>query len=374
MKLLIVTQKIDKNDPILGFFHRWVEEFAKNVESVKVICLEKGSYDLPENVEVYSLGKEKRKKYPPTGGLRKWVADSKDGWKLEIFTEIWVRILYTIRFYTLIWKMRDQYDSVFVHMNPAYIVLGGLYWRILGKRIGLWYTHKNVDLKLRIAEFFTHTIFTASKESFRLKSKKVLVTGHGIDVERFISLQRTDHKGILKIVVVGRISKIKGAKYIVEVCNILKKNNIIFELSFVGDPVTKSDILYFDELKDLIIKYSLNKNISFKGSIPNNKIIDVYSDADITMNPLPAGGMDKVVLEAMSSGVIPFTSNPAFEEFFGEYSKKLIFEYENAEELAEKIMSLLKNTNTSIMRGFLMKKAQKSFDIKTLIQKIVKTI
>ena len=32
MNLLLITQKIDKDDPILGFFHRWVEEFAKHFE------------------------------------------------------------------------------------------------------------------------------------------------------------------------------------------------------------------------------------------------------------------------------------------------------------------------------------------------------
>lgn len=31
VKLLIITQKIDINDPILGFFHKWIEEFAKMV-------------------------------------------------------------------------------------------------------------------------------------------------------------------------------------------------------------------------------------------------------------------------------------------------------------------------------------------------------
>ena len=32
MKLLIITQKVDSADPILGFFHQWVEEFAKHCE------------------------------------------------------------------------------------------------------------------------------------------------------------------------------------------------------------------------------------------------------------------------------------------------------------------------------------------------------
>jgi len=42
MKLLIVTQKVDINDDVLGFFHDWIKEFAKNCEKVTVICLGKG--------------------------------------------------------------------------------------------------------------------------------------------------------------------------------------------------------------------------------------------------------------------------------------------------------------------------------------------
>ncbi|MCH8889170.1 hypothetical protein IID26_01965, partial [Patescibacteria group bacterium] len=58
MKLLLVTQKVDIDDPILGFFHRWIEEFAKQCEKVTVITLFEGKHNLPENVKVLSLGKE----------------------------------------------------------------------------------------------------------------------------------------------------------------------------------------------------------------------------------------------------------------------------------------------------------------------------
>src|SRR3989344_1998355 len=121
MKLLIITQKVDKNDPILGFFHAWLNEFAKNLESIIVICLYKGEVNLPNNVKVLPLGKE--------NGVS--------------------RIKYIFNFYKYIWNERKNYDKVFVHMNPIYVILGGFAWSFLGKRIALWYTHKNVDLKLK---------------------------------------------------------------------------------------------------------------------------------------------------------------------------------------------------------------------------------
>src|SRR3989344_4493728 len=120
MRLLVITQKVDRNDPVLGFFHRWIEEFSKHCEKVHVICLKEGVNDLPENVAVHSLGKEEGKS----------------------------RITYLWRFYYYVLKYRSQHDAVFVHMNPEYVLLGSLFWKIVGKRIVLWYMHKSVTMML----------------------------------------------------------------------------------------------------------------------------------------------------------------------------------------------------------------------------------
>jgi len=170
MRLLIITQKVDVNDDILGFFHRWLEEFAKHCENIIVICLQKGEYDLPKNVKILSLGKEQknfqfscRQKRLPVGLIFNFQS---------IFNfSILKKLKYLLRFWKYIFVERKNYDKVFVHMNPEYVVLGGIFWRLMGKKIGLWYTHKAVNLKLRIAEKLANKIFTASKESFRLKSK-----------------------------------------------------------------------------------------------------------------------------------------------------------------------------------------------------------
>ncbi|MBU0750314.1 hypothetical protein KKH15_02235, partial [Patescibacteria group bacterium] len=60
MKLLVVTQIVDTSDPALGFFHEWLVEFAHNCSEVIVICLKRGECNLPKNVRVFSLGKEKK--------------------------------------------------------------------------------------------------------------------------------------------------------------------------------------------------------------------------------------------------------------------------------------------------------------------------
>ena len=134
--LLIITQTVDEHDQLMGFFVSWIAEFKKHFTRVNVVAL-----NTPR---------------------KNW-----------------------LRFMVQIFFAVPRCDVVFVHMSPIFAVIAAPWARLWGKRIALWYTHKSVTWKLRLAEKFVHIIFTASAESFRLPSKKVIVTGHGIDTELF---------------------------------------------------------------------------------------------------------------------------------------------------------------------------------------------
>ena len=41
-KLLFITQKVDKDDDVLGVYHRWLEKLAEKLDMIYVICLYKG--------------------------------------------------------------------------------------------------------------------------------------------------------------------------------------------------------------------------------------------------------------------------------------------------------------------------------------------
>jgi len=331
MNLLIITQKVDDNDDILGFFTRWLLEFAKNYEKITVICLQKGEYDLPENIKVFSLGKDK--------GVSK--------------------IKYLKNFYKYIWQERKNYDKVFVHMNPIYVVLGGLFWRFKGKKVALWYTHKSVDLKLRIAEKLANIIFTASYESFQLKSKKVEVVGHGIDVNKFICNENIDKKNDL--IYVGRLDKIKNQKLLVGAIDILVKElgKKEIKVNLVGDFNSK----YGAELKEIVKEKKLENNIKFSGSIPNKDIVGYYCNSKISINLCPTGGMDKAVLESMSCGIPVVVLNKTFESLL---SSEMILEKNDPKELADKILNLLENKKDFDLRRIILE----NYSLDSLIKKI----
>ena len=325
MKLLICTQKVDINDDLLGFFHSWIAEFAKNCEQITVICLYKGEYDLPDNVRVLSLGKEKVNQ------------------ESRIKNQGIVKLFYFFNFYKYIWQERKNYDSVFVHMNSVYVLLGGLFWRIWRKKVGLWHAHGHTPWELKIAERLVGNIFTASKESMRLESKKVRIMGHGIDVSQFKNKNLKRKINEFKIIYVGRISKIKNQELLVRALNILiNKNNIKnIKVGLIGSPASLKDIEYSEKIKQIIKKFNLENYIEFKGSVPNININKIYNESDLSINLCPTGGMDKAVLESMASEVLALVLNKTFENLFGKYKNLLMLNNEDEKELAEKIKHIM---------------------------------
>ena len=102
-----------------------------------------------------------------------------------------------------------QVDGVFAHMMPIYSVLAGPWCKLFRKKLIQWYTHKSVDFKLKLANIAVDNFATASKESFRLKTKKpVRILGHGIDITHFAPQNEQSQKSCLA----GRQAKVKSQK------------------------------------------------------------------------------------------------------------------------------------------------------------------
>jgi len=275
MKLLIVTQAVDADDPVLGFFVRWIEEFSKHCKKVTVICLRAGKYTLPNNVEIIVLGKASR----------------------------FVR---TVRLWHACVSRRSEYDAVLVHMNPEYIVVAGLLWRSMHKRIALWYTHKSVNVKLRIAVLFAHSIFSASAESFRLRTKKLRVMGHGIDTDFFspdASITRGDWA-----LSVGRLMPSKRHDLA-----ILRAVDDDRELRIAGEGPDRQNLEAF--------AHKLGARVRFLGPLTHLQMRDEYRKAKYLIHTSETGSLDKVVLEALACGLPIVTNDSALKPLENEGSQ-----------------------------------------------------
>lgn len=329
-RLLIICQKVDEGDDLLGFFVDWLREFGKHADHVDVITLGRGAGALPENVHVYSLGKER--------GASK--------------------LSQLIRFYWLSVRLIPRCSAIFAHMSPIFVNASwpiAVVWR---KKIILWYLHRSVTVRLWIAEKLVSKIVTASTESLRLKSSKIVEVGHGINVKKY-QTQRTWTSGPFRVLSVGRISPIKDYET-------LLRGARGMEVTIVGRPVMPYDGPYFEKLKKI-------GGARFAGFIPHNRIVPYYQQADIVVSLSPTGGIDKSILEGMASGALVLTSNKVFMKYFGIYAKLLIFEHSNADDLAGKLTNLfaLPKEEKQRLSAFLITSVATHHDIQRVVANIL---
>lgn len=336
MKLLIIAQKIDINDDILGFFYRWLEKMAERVDEIYVIVNFVGEHNFPLNVKIFSLGKEKG----------------------------YSKIRRYFLFYKYIFRILSKTNGVFFHMCPEYVIAAGLLPKILRKKTLFWYVHKKTGFRLWLAEKLVDKIFTASKKSFRLSSKKVDIVGHGVDVNKFqINTKYKIPNNKYRVITAGRISRIKNLDILIEAGRILKNKFFRnFEILIAGKPITKEDEIYFDELKKSIEKQGLNDTIAFIGSVAYPQIPEFYQKGDLFINLSDTGSVDKAILEAMASNLAVLTSNEAFKEILP--AKYLTLK--NPEEIADKIISLSQEKSDPILREYVAQ----NHNLDNLIEKI----
>lgn len=333
--ILILTQKIDKNDDNLGFFHEWLKKFAEKTGKVFVIANFVGERNLPANVQVFSLGKEIK-----LGRIRRY-----------------------FNFYKYLFKTLPKTDAVFIHMIPVWVILVWPAAFIYRKKIYLWYMHKSVTFSLRLAEKLVEKIFTASPESCRLNSKKIIITGHGIDTEHFKPENFPKDSGALKLLTAGRITTSKDYEFLLEAIESLKTRGYGAILDIVGAPITSADFSYKNKLEDLIIKKGLQNIINFIGPKTYAEMPDVYNSHDLFIHASETGSLDKAVLEAMACGLPPVTTSEAFGSILaGRY-----LSHKNSSEMAEKIIQLKNIGKNSSLREIIIQ----NHNLNNLVAKII---
>jgi len=316
--ILILTQRVDINDDVLGFMHSWVEEFAKHCEQIIVVCLQRGKHNLPKNVRVLSLGKEEFLRYPRHFRFLR-------------------RLVALFRFYRYISEERGSYDKVFVHMNQEYVLLGGIFWKLWRKKIGLWYAHGSTSLSLKIAEKLSDIIFTSTKSGFRLKSDKVRVVGQGIDINTFKPGAEKKRNDIFKIISIGRISPVKDYETLIKAVEILAEESVKLDVNIVGGVGMSKQKKYLEDLRKMIAEKRLGETINFIGAVPNKNIARYLQSADLFVNMSHTGSLDKAILEAMACGLPVLTCNEALIEVLGEYKEILMYNKGDYKNLAKKI-------------------------------------
>ena len=317
MNVLMITQKVDLDDDVLGFTHTWVNKLAGRVTHLYVLALAVGRHELRDNVTLYSMGKERG-----AGRLRRFVN----------FSQVVAPLM-----------LRHQVDVVFVHMVPLYAVLAAPWAKLAHVPVVMWYTHKHVGLTLRVAHALVDKVVTASKESFRLPSDKVIVTGHGIDTELFKPAEGPRPERPFTVLSVGRISPIKDYETLIEAADILINERGLRHVRFVvvGDAGTPEQVAYREQLLAEVRRRGLSDHFEFVGAVPHERVVEYYQEADLFVSASQTGSLDKAGLEAAACGLPLVTCNDALRPLLGDQAEHFTFDSRDAGGCADRIQAVL---------------------------------
>jgi glycosyltransferase involved in cell wall biosynthesis len=316
VRLLLFNLATDADDPVLGFTSGWIRALAGRCARVDVITMRAGRLDLPDNVRVRSVGKER-------------------GYSVARRIAVFYRLLFR--------ALREgPVDGCFSHMMPAFSVLGGPVLRARAIPLVTWYAHPSLTRALKLAHHLSDRMVTSLPAAYPYRDDKLTVIGQGIDTDRF-SPGGVEADPPL-VLCVGRLSPVKDHATLIEAAARLRAAGERFRLAVVGGPATARDEPHARELKALADARGLSAIFDWVGPVAPDALAGWYRRCAVHVNLTPAGFGDKVALEAMSCGRPCLVANEDFRATLGPAAAALLFPPRDANALAERLRDLLRLT------------------------------
>jgi len=220
-------------------------------------------------------------------------------------------------------------------------------------------THtKSLALKAGVEESKISIIYNSCDESLfsPVKGKESLRKKHNFEDDDNL------------ILFVGNLIPRKGVALLIESLNLLQMTVPDFLAVIVGQGEE------LENLKTLVIKYSLNDHVKFHGRVTNDELSELYSIADVFVLPSTSEGQSVAILEAMASGLPVVASDiEGNKESIQVGVNGLLFENGSAEKLSEALATLLTDQNLKkMMSTNSSEKYLEKFSTKTQIDSYLK--
>ncbi len=311
MRLLVLNMAMDLDTPAREFIVSWVRALAERVERVEVITMRAGHVEVPRNVRVLSLGKERGYSEPRRA--------------LEFYRHLG-RVL-----------REGRIDVCFSHMTPMFTVLAAPVLGPLGVPIVTWYAHPSLTATLKLAHRASRRVVTSVASAYPYRADKLVVVGQGIDTDLFAP-DSTPPESPPMILCVGRLSPVKDHPTLLRaVALLLEAINRPFRVVIVGTPAKPSDEGYARLLRDQVASQGLEGVVTFRGATPRADLPEWYRRCTAHVNLTPTGFGDKVAWEAMSCGRPCVAANEGFRESLGAHAAHLLFRHGDADALARRL-------------------------------------
>ena len=175
----------------------------------------------------------------------------------------------------------------------------------------------------------------------RIDASDIEVVYCGVESDRMQPASQSSRPGPLQIVSVGRLIEKKGYEYLIDACAALIRRGVDFRCQIVGEGRSET------ALKQRIRKDDLEDRVILLGALSQEKICDLYRQADILALPCVVArngdrdGIPVVLMEAMAFGLpVVTTAVTGIPDLVRDQENGLLVEERNAADLAEALERL----------------------------------
>ena len=293
VELLFINFKVDSGDPVLGFAPVIIKEFSYEFSTISVLTGFHSGESISNNVKVYST---------------RWVENQN---LRNVFKYYYVLIKLLIR---------DRPRICYTHQAAPQAVLAAPIFKVMKIKNILWYASVSDSWSIRWANRIVDRLLTSTNLSKPFDSAKYQAIGQAIqtkNIKKKISYSKTLNPKFLNV---GRLDP---SKEIENILSTLKSEITLdsFTFNHFGSS-TQNSGRYKRELEFIFSEEISAGKVIFNGGIQYSHLINEYAGYDIFIHSFN-GSLDKVLVEALASGLPVVTTNLAFKEIFGSWAEKI---------------------------------------------------
>ena len=242
--------------------------------------------------------------------------------------------------------------------NPRPIRGYSLKKKIFKKIKGAFFS-RYIDVFIGVSEFTKHAMLDDFGHHIK---KKVIVILNGLNVEKYI--KKSDFKTNNKFIVASHLRKEKGVQDLILAVKNLK--NIDFKIDIYGKGY------YKNELKKMVVDYSLEDKINFKGSVAN--LHEIYNKYDYLIHPSHGETFCYSVVESLLSNLPVITTRKEGNVLglISESNNGFLFEAKDTESLTLLLKSIMKGEKVIVGNSSLL--IDNKFLMETMVSNYMKLL
>jgi glycosyltransferase involved in cell wall biosynthesis len=238
-----------------------------------------------------------------------------------------------IRDYPLILMARLFHKRMIIHIHGGELLMDENITFWIKKILGSIFSDKNQIVVLGLSE--KETIYR------KFGARKISVLPNCIDLSAAKEFERSYKKTeLIQLLFLGRISVEKGIEYIFRSLGSLKDQGKTFKFFMAG--TGPDETVYVSKFQDL-----LGKDFEYRGIVSGDIKTALLKNCNIFLLPSFYEGLPMALIESMSFGLIPITTDVgSIKDIVIDGETGIIVRKKSAEDIESAIKKLLEETDT----------------------------